>query len=132
MGVFGAVALIVKMDDVGLHLAGRSNCGAQALGRGLVKAMPVLLKALSIIGTAAMIWVGGGIIVHGLETFGLGEPAHLIHDVAAAVGHLVPAMSGAVEWLAGAAGAGLFGLVVGVLIAAVHHAFARRRSPQAG
>ncbi|MEA3042088.1 MAG: uncharacterized protein QOC65_1577, partial [Sphingomonadales bacterium] len=98
VGVYGVVGLIVKMDDVGLHLARRRNGGARALGRALVRAMPKLMAALSTIGIAAMIWVGGGIIVHGLEQFGLGAIAHLIHDVAAAAGHAAPALAGAVEW----------------------------------
>jgi predicted DNA repair protein MutK len=116
LGVYGAVGLIVKMDDVGLHLAERRNPGARALGRGLVHAMPKVMAALSTIGIAAMIWVGGGIIVHGLEAFGVAGPAHLIHDVAAAAGHAVPALHGLVEWTVGAAGSGLFGLAVGGLI----------------
>jgi hypothetical protein len=126
VGVYGVVALIVKMDDVGLHLAQRRNGGARALGRGLVHAMPKLLAVLSTVGIAAMIWVGGGIIVHGLEQFGVGAVAHLIHDVAAAAGHAVPALAGAVEWAVGAAGAGLVGLAVGAVVVAVHHAVARK------
>ena len=126
VGVYGVVALIVKMDDVGLHLAQRRNGGVRALGRGLVHAMPKLLAVLSTVGIAAMIWVGGGIIVHGLEQFGVGAVAHLIHDVAAAAGHAVPALAGAVEWAVGAAGAGLVGLAVGAVVVAVHHAVARK------
>ncbi|HLQ20449.1 MAG TPA: DUF808 domain-containing protein, partial [Tabrizicola sp.] len=68
VAVYGAVALIVKMDDVGLHLAatGRTS-GGRALGRGLVLAMPKLMAFLSTVGTAAMLWVGGNIVTHGLE-----------------------------------------------------------------
>ena len=125
-GVYGFVALIVKMDDVGLHLAQRRNSGARAFGRGLVLAMPHFLSFLSIVGIAAMIWVGGGIIVHGLEVFGLAGPAHVIHDAAAAAGHALPAVHGLVEWVVGAAGAGILGLALGALIVAVHHAVAHR------
>lgn len=132
IGVYGVVGLIVKMDDIGLDMAKRSNPGAQALGRGLVHAMPKVMAALSVIGIAAMIWVGGGIIVHGLETFGLTSPAHLIHDVAAAAGHAVAGMGSVVEWVTGAIGAGLFGLLVGAVIVAVHHAFRHRESESAG
>ena len=96
-GVYGAVGLIVKMDDVGLHLSERRSGGARALGRGLVKAMPAVMAALSVIGIAAMIWVGGGIIVHGLESFGIAEPGHMIHVAAEAAAHAVPALSGLVE-----------------------------------
>jgi predicted DNA repair protein MutK len=115
-GVYGAVGLIVKMDDVGLHLAERRNPGTRALGRGLVHAMPKVMAALSTIGIAAMIWVGGGIIVHGLEAFGIAEPAHLIHDLALRTAHAAPVLHGLIEWTVGAAGSGLFGLGVGVLI----------------
>ncbi|HYI40982.1 MAG TPA: DUF808 domain-containing protein [Allosphingosinicella sp.] len=126
IGVYGVVGLIVKMDDIGLHLAERGNRAAKAIGRGLVLAMPKVMAALSTIGIAAMIWVGGGIIVHGLEEFGLSAPAHLIHDAGAAAGHAVPAMAGAIEWAVGAAGSGLVGLALGALIVLVHHKVARR------
>ena len=132
VGVYGVVGLIVKMDDVGLHMAERSHSGTRAIGRGLVHAMPKVMAALSVIGIAAMIWVGGGIIVHGLEVFGWDGIAHAIHDVAAAAGHAVPGVSGAVEWVVGAAGAGLVGLAVGGLIAAVHHAVVHRRGSAPG
>ena len=126
IGVYGVVGLIVKMDDVGLHLAERRNAASRALGRGLVRAMPKLLAALSTIGIAAMIWVGGGIIVHGLAQFGVAGVEHAIHGVAVAAGHSLPAVESIVEWTVGAAGAGLVGLAVGGVIVAVHHAFAHR------
>jgi hypothetical protein len=125
-GVYGLVALIVKMDDIGLHLAQRRNGGAQAVGRFMVKAMPRLLAFLSVVGIAAMIWVGGGIIVHGLEEFGLGGIAHLLHDAGEAVAHAVPAAGGLLEWLVGAVGSGLLGLALGAAIVAGHHAVARK------
>ncbi|MBR0681815.1 DUF808 domain-containing protein [Roseomonas eburnea] len=105
--VYGVVAIIVKADDIGVALARRGNGAARAVGNSLVRGMPVLLKVLSIIGTAAMIWVGGGIILHGMEAFGLGALPHLIHDIAAAAGH------GALEWIIGATLAGVVGLIVG-------------------
>jgi predicted DNA repair protein MutK len=88
--------------------------------------MPKLLAALSTIGIAAMIWVGGGIIVHGLAEFGLTAIEHAIHGLAVAAGHAVPAVEGAVEWTVGAAGAGLVGLGVGAVVVAARHAFAHR------
>lgn len=119
--VYGAVALIVKADDVGLALASREPVTPlgpliQAIGRGLVVGMPYFLKALAIIGTAAMIWVGGGILVHGLEEFGFGTIAHMIHDAGSAAGQAMPAMGGFVEWLVSAAGSGIVGLVVGAVL----------------
>ncbi|HEY0115879.1 MAG TPA: DUF808 domain-containing protein [Allosphingosinicella sp.] len=128
VGVYGVVGLIVKMDDVGLHMAQRPSRGAQAFGRGLVRAMPKVLKALSVIGIAAMIWVGGGIIVHGLEGFGIDEPGHSIHALAVAAGHALPALHAVVEWIVEAAGAGLVGLAVGAVIVTVHHLVARPKN----
>jgi predicted DNA repair protein MutK len=93
----------------------------QGLGRGLVVGMPYFLKVLSAVGTAAMLWVGGGIIVHGLEGYGLPVIGHTIHDLAVAAGHAVPAVAAAVEWLVTAAGSGLVGLALGAaLIPLVH------------
>jgi predicted DNA repair protein MutK len=126
IAVYGTVALIVKADDAGVAMAASNQPRAlapltQALGRGLVKSMPVLLKLLSIVGTAAMIWVGGGIIVHGLEGYGFAGLGHAIHDAAVAAAHAVPALGGFVEWLVSAAGSGLFGLVLGALLIPLIH-----------
>lgn len=114
-GVYGVVALIVKADDVGLYLARRSSPLAQAIGRGLVKGVPVLMSALAIIGTAAMIWVGGGLLLHSGEEIGLTAPAHLVHDLAEGAG------GGAIGWVVTAALSGVLGLIVGGVIALVMH-----------
>lgn len=120
-GVYGVVALIVKLDDIGLHLSQRRAALTQAIGRGLVRGVPVLMRLLSAVGTAAMIWVGGGIIVHGLETFGITGPAHIIHDISDHAGALVAPVAGAVAWIVGATLSGVVGLVIGgVIVAAVH------------
>jgi uncharacterized protein len=121
IGVYGAVGLIVKMDDIGLHLAQKGIAGTRSFGRALVRGMPILLSVLSVVGTAAMIWVGGGIIVHGLEGFGLNAPAHFIHGIAEAAAHTVPFASGLVEWLIGAIGSGIVGTIVGAIIVVAHH-----------
>lgn len=117
--VYGAVALIVKADDFGLALARREANGKplRAFGRGIVRVMPGLLNALAAVGTAAMLWVGGGILVHGLEGLGIAGPAHLVHDIAHGIGHLVPALEGVLAWLVGAILSALVGLVVGLGIA---------------
>jgi predicted DNA repair protein MutK len=107
-GVYGVVAIIVKADDVGAAMVRRGI----AAGALLVRGMPVVLKVLSIVGTVAMLWVGGGIIVHALEEFGLTALPHWIHDVAAAAGR---AAGGAtVEWVVNAAIAGVAGLAIGL------------------
>ncbi|SDA18078.1 hypothetical protein SAMN02799622_01990 [Methylobacterium sp. UNC378MF] len=120
-GVYGVVALIVKADDAGLALAHSTATPPlgsliRGLGRGVVRSMPILLKILAIIGTAAMIWVGGGILMHGLETYGLSAPAHAAHAAAAAVVSRVPYAKGFVEWLVTASASGLIGLAVGGLL----------------
>jgi uncharacterized protein len=125
IGVYGVVGLIVKMDDIGLHLSRRSGSGAKALGRGLVKAMPVLLKALSHVGVAAMVWVGGGILVHGLEGFGLGALPHAIHHFAETCGKVVPFAAGGIAWLINSLAAALIGLIVGAVIVCVVHLVSR-------
>ena len=110
--VYGAVALIVKADDAGVALAsGRLGGGAalRAIGRGLVAGMPPFLKLLSVVGTAAMLWVGGGILLHGFEDYGLGAIPHALHDLTAGLGEVL-------GWIVVAAASGLFGLAVGAAI----------------
>ncbi|MDJ0994220.1 MAG: DUF808 domain-containing protein [Dinoroseobacter sp.] len=111
--VYGSVALIVKADDIGLHLAreGRTSFG-RSLGRGIVAGMPKFMKLLLIVGTAAMVWVGGSIILHALEQMGWGAPAHFVHDIAHAIGQ----GNGFLEWLVTATLDGLIGLAIGFLI----------------
>jgi uncharacterized protein len=129
VGVYGLVGMIVKMDDVGLHMAKEARLGlTRSVGRGLVSGMPGLLKALAVIGTAAMLWVGGGIIVHGMEVLGFGAVAHLFHDTAKVVGLAVPAIGGLVEWLVNAAASGVFGLVVGAVVVGVLHLVPKRKN----
>jgi len=126
-GVYGVVALIVKMDDIGLHLCGRRNPGSQALGRGLVKAMPVVLDLLTKVGTAAMLWVGGGIIVHGLEHF----HAPGVHSAVEALTHWagqVPGVGAVTGWLAFAVASAAVGLVWGGLIVGVLHLIPKRKA----
>jgi uncharacterized protein len=125
-GVYGVVALIVKLDDIGLHLAQRPSPGARAVGNGLVRIVPSLLTSLSVIGTAAMLWVGGGILVHGLEVlqFATAVP-HAIHDAAHYAGEAFGPLSGVVEWLTNALGAAIVGLIVGGLIVAIVRKFTR-------
>ena len=119
--VYGAVALIVKADDAGLAMAGNGTTNVfgslvRGLGRGLVVGMPVFLKVLTVVGTAAMVWVGGGILVHGLEHYGIDFLAHGIEVAAEAAAHAIPAAAGIVHWLVLAAGSGIVGLVAGGLL----------------
>lgn len=115
--VYGAVALIVKMDDVGLSLAAKSRSGAgRAFGRGLVQAMPKLMTFLSTVGTAAMLWVGGNIVVHGLDVLGWPWLYDQIHHLAEIAAHAVPAAAGFVMWAVTAFFDGIFGLILGLVL----------------
>lgn len=116
--VYGAVALIVKMDDVGLWFAlnGKTGIG-RTLGRGLVKAMPKLMWVLSVVGTTAMLWVGGSIILHGLEVTHIWAwPYEEIHHIAEIAAAAVTTATSAVRWAVTAILDGIFGLVVGMLL----------------
>jgi hypothetical protein len=116
--VYGAVALIVKMDDVGLKLAERPSPRVQRLGLLLVTGMPRLLTWLSVIGTAAMLWVGGHILLVGAEELGWSTPYHLVHELEGWVSD-VPGVGGVLAWTLNTAASALVGLVVGSLIVAV-------------
>jgi predicted DNA repair protein MutK len=118
VAVYGAVALIVKMDDIGLHMAAnRKTAAARALGRGLVVGMPKLMALLSTVGTAAMLWVGGSIVLHGLEVTHLWAwPYDTIHHIAEVAAHAVPVAQGFVQWAVQAAIDGVFGLGLGILL----------------
>ncbi|WP_118138289.1 DUF808 domain-containing protein [Oceanicella sp. SM1341] len=118
LAVYGMVGLIVKADDAGLAVARGSRLAPfRALGRGVVRYMPLFLKLLMIVGTAAMIWVGGSIILHGLYELGLTGPYLAIHHAAEAAGQAVPeSMEGTVAWLVTAAIDGVAGLALGLLL----------------
>jgi len=125
--VYGAVALIVKMDDIGLHLARRDDPASQGTGRLLLRAMPGLLALLSSVGTLAMLWVGGGILLHGAEELGLRAPAALAHAMQHAVEHAAGAFGPVLGWLTYAVLSAATGLVLGSLAAvAVHLTIARK------
>ena len=124
VAVYGAVALIVKMDDIGLHLAERPSASARALGRGLVHAMPMVLTGLATIGTAAMLWVGGGILVHGLHEYHLDLLPGLIGGLGEAAGR-ISLIGPVTAWLATAAASAVVGLVTGGVIVAILHLIPR-------
>ncbi|CTQ56421.1 Inner membrane protein YedI [Roseibium album] len=115
--VYGSVALIVKADDVGLHMSRESDFSViRSLGRGIVKAMPGFLKILMTIGTAAMLWVGGSIIIHGFDVLGMGTLYGIIHDIAYAIAHAVGQFEGVIKWVVTAALDGVFGLALGLAL----------------
>jgi len=124
--VYGVVGLIVKMDDIGLHLAGRRKPFVQAVGRGLVRAMAPLLEGLSVVGTAAMLWVGGGIIVHGLESFHVPLLPEWI-ERASAFARAAPVAGPVLGWVVFAALSAVVGLAIGALVLAAERLWARLR-----
>jgi predicted DNA repair protein MutK len=126
VGVYGVVALIVKMDDVGVHLSQRPDAFRRSLGRGLVHAMPHVLSMLSTVGTAAMLWVGGGIIVHGLHEFHLDLVPHLAEGARHAAAAALPAIGAIAGWLAYAAASAVVGLTVGAAVVAAMLPFHRK------
>jgi predicted DNA repair protein MutK len=130
IAVYGVVGLIVKMDDIGLHLS-RGKVGAlRGFGRGLVKAMPVTMEALTVIGTAAMLWVGGGIIVHGLEHFHL-TPVPVWVEGFSHWAHGAPGVGAITGWAAFALGSAVVGFVIGGVIAGLVHLWKHRKGAAA-
>ncbi|MBC7983179.1 MAG: DUF808 domain-containing protein [Candidatus Obscuribacterales bacterium] len=126
VGVYGVVGLIVKMDDIGVHLAQRRSALANSFGRALVKSMPHLLKGLTFIGTAALLWVGGGIIVHGLEHFGLDSVPHFIENLSASV-QQIQGFGAIAAWFTFAACAAAVGFVLGGAIVAIMHFVVKKK-----
>ncbi len=136
--VYGVVALLVKMDDVGLHLAERPSKGSQRLGLALVEAMPRLLAAISFIGTLAMLWVGGHIFLVSLYEIGghdgllegtlVGDVLHAPYDV---IHHweeglrdaIGGALGGLLGWLLNTVVSAIVGLVLGAILLAVLRVF---------
>lgn len=117
--VYGVVALIVRMDDLGLSLAERESPAAQRVGRGLVAAMPKVLAVLSTVGVVAMLWVGGHILLVGLDELGVTGPYDVVHAAEEAVREATGAVGGFLAWLTNTAGSALLGLVVGAVVVAV-------------
>ncbi|WP_326547653.1 DUF808 domain-containing protein [Mycolicibacterium sp. ND9-15] len=133
IAVYGVVAGIVKMDDIGLGLAQRSSRFAQKIGRGLVAGMPKLLTALSTVGTVAMLWVGGHILLVGSNELGWHLPYSLVHHLEELVYHAVGGIGGVLAWLVNTAASALIGLVVGAIVLAAIHVlpFGRRAKKHA-
>jgi len=123
--VYGVVALIVKMDDVGLGMTRRASRTAARVGRLLVTGMPKLLAALSTIGTAAMLWVGGHILLVGADELGWHGPYDVAHDLEEAV-HGAGSVSGVLEWTVNTTASAVIGLMVGLMVTGILSRTARR------
>jgi uncharacterized protein len=125
--VYGVVGVIVKMDDVGLNLSQRPGKPVAALGRGLVKGMPRLLTALTVIGTAAMLWVGGHILLVGTDELGWHLLYGTVHHWEEAAHEATGAFGGVVGWLVNTLASAILGLVVGALVVLVMNLTVHRR-----
>ncbi|HEX4761524.1 MAG TPA: DUF808 domain-containing protein [Sphingomicrobium sp.] len=126
-GVYGVVALIVKLDDIGLHLADSRSRTVRRIGDAVVHVVPGMLSSLATIGTAAMLWVGGGILLHGFEETGISGPlAHWIEDLAHSAGAAAGMAGGVAQWLVTALAGAVTGLVVGGILVLVVRRFTKR------
>ena len=124
--VYGVVALIVKMDDIGLHLAETREGAMARFGSGLVRARPKGLVVLASVGLVAILWVGGHILLVGAEELGWSAPYDLVHRAEEAVAG-VGAMGGFIAWLVNTLASAVFGLVAGALVVAEMHVIPRRK-----
>jgi predicted DNA repair protein MutK len=116
--VYGAVALLVKMDDVGLHLAAKDSASTQRVGELLVKGMPAVLAAITLIGTIAMLWVGGHIMLQGAHDLGWHAPYDLVHVLESPVAG-IPAVGAFLAWLVNTLCSAVLGLAWGLVVMAV-------------
>lgn len=128
--VYGVVAAIVKMDDIGLRLAQRASSTSQRVGRTLVTGMPVLLRWLSLIGIAAMLWVGGHILLVGTDELGWHGPYGSVHSLEELV-HDTGSISGVLGWLVNTTASAVVGLAVGMVIAVIAAKVAEMRQAPA-
>jgi predicted DNA repair protein MutK len=129
--VYGVVALIVKMDDVGLRMARSGRSLARTVGRGLVTGMPRLLQVLSVVGTLAMLWVGGHILLAGADELGWHGPYSFVHSLEELV-HDVGGIGGVLAWLVNTLASAVLGVAVGsVVAAAVSRLLSRRKAEPA-
>ncbi|WP_052209494.1 DUF808 domain-containing protein [Kocuria sp. ZOR0020] len=117
--VYGVVAALIRMDDIGLKLASRKSAGAQKFGEFLVAAMPKVLQVISVVGTVAMLWVGGHIILVGLHELGWHPIYNFVHHAAEAAAHAVPVLAGAVAWIVNTFFSAVLGLVWGAAVVLV-------------
>lgn len=127
VGVYGVVGLIVRLDDIGLHLAGLRSSVAQRAGALLVAGMPRLLAMLATVGIVAMLWVGGHILLVGADTLGWHPPYLLLHRAEEAVAQASGPLGGLLGWSTTTLGSMLAGLFGGAVLVAGGHLIPRRR-----
>ena len=116
------------MDDVGLRLAQTREGAVASFGRGLVRAMPLILSVLSKVGIAAMLWVGGHILLVGLDELGLTAPYDEVHHLEEDVHGALGAFGGVGGWLTNTIASAILGLIVGAIVVAVLHLRHRKKN----
>ena len=125
--VYGVVGLIVKLDDIGLHLAEKQSAASQRLGRAMVKSMPKILAILSTVGIAAMLWVGGHILLVGTDDLGWHALYDWVHHLEEDVHHAVEGVGSVLAWLTNTAISAVIGLVVGFVVVGLLHLLPGRK-----
>ncbi len=123
--VYGAVALIVKMDDIGLHLAEQESGFSQTAGQALVRGMPTFMALLSTVGMVAMLWVGGHILLVGFDELGWHWPYDQVHHMEEAVADSLSSIGGFAAWLTNTTASAILGVIVGAIVVAVMHMIPR-------
>lgn len=120
IAVYGAVALIVKMDDVGMHLAAKPSASSRRVGEMLVKGMPAVLAAITLIGTVAMLWVGGHIMLQGTHDLGWHAPYDLVHALEHPFAGIA-VVGGFLAWLVNTLCSAVVGIAWGIAVMAIVH-----------
>ncbi|GGB39079.1 ABC transporter [Flexivirga endophytica] len=128
--VYGVVALIVKMDDIGLALADGATGARERFGRGLVTGMPKVMAVLSTVGIVAMLWVGGHILLGGFDELGWHAPYSAVHHLEHAVHEATGALGSTLGWVVNTFFSAVLGAIVGGILVAVMHVIPKRKVRQ--
>ncbi|MGP9527066.1 DUF808 domain-containing protein [Glutamicibacter sp. AOP5-A2-18] len=126
--VYGAVGLIVKMDDIGLHMADKSRKLTQKIGRGLVKGMPIVMSVLGKVGVVAMLWVGGHLILVGMDELGLHAPYGFVHHLEEQVHHATGAAGAVLGWCVNTALCCVAGFILGSIVTVIVLGFGKLKN----
>jgi predicted DNA repair protein MutK len=113
--VYGAVALLVKLDDVGIKMEGSKNGSTRRLGAEIVRSMPAVFRVIGIIGTVAMLWVGGHLAILNLGEVGWHWPVDLLHTVE----HALEPLGAVLTWFGGTLMSAVAGLLIGLIAVGV-------------
>jgi len=133
IAVYGFVALLVKMDDIGIALRRNGQSAfTRRFGHGMVTAMPKILAFISSVGTVAMLWVGGHLMLRSAYDLGMHNPWDLIEGPVSAVHHAIPVLGPVLAWILETAASALVGLIIGSIVMFIVEAIQRGRDSAAG